>query len=82
MMPSTTPCSKPSPDNGDKAGSGGDDSASEPHGRELVDAARVSLDRTAMAVDGKTLRRDFPWVTVRRPRRQFPTDCAAEHWLQ
>jgi hemolysin D len=47
--------SKPSPDNANRAGSGpgGDDSASEPQGRELVYTAHVSLDRTAMAVDGR-----------------------------
>jgi hemolysin D len=45
--------SKPSFDAGNKTGSRGNDSASEPQGRELVYAAHISLDRTAMAVDGK-----------------------------
>jgi hemolysin D len=44
--------SKPSADAGNKASSGSADSASEPQGRELVYAAHISLDRTAMAVDG------------------------------
>ena len=43
--------SKPPSDTG-KAGSESTDSASEPQGRELVYAAHISLDRTAMAVDG------------------------------
>ena len=49
--------SKPSSDAGNKAGSGGDDSASEPQGRELVYAERVSLDRTSMDVDGRDVPR-------------------------
>jgi len=44
--------SKPASDTANKAGSESADSASEPQGRELVYAAHVSLDRTAMAVDG------------------------------
>ena len=44
--------SKPSSETGNKAGSESADSASEPQGRELVYAAHISLDRTAMAVDG------------------------------
>jgi len=44
--------SKPPSDTGNKAGSESTDSASEPQGREFVYAAHISLDRTAMAVDG------------------------------
>jgi hemolysin D len=47
--------SKPPSETGDKANSGNSDSASEPQGRELVYAAHVSLDRTSMDVDGKSL---------------------------
>jgi hemolysin D len=46
--------SKPaSPDAGTKPNSANSDSDSEPQGRELVYAAHISLDRTAMAVDGR-----------------------------
>jgi len=45
--------SKPSSDTGNKGSSGTADSASEPQGRELVYAAHISLDCTAMAVDGR-----------------------------
>jgi hemolysin D len=45
--------SKPASDTGNKAGSESADSASEPQGRELVYAAHVSLDLTAMVVDGR-----------------------------
>jgi hemolysin D len=45
--------SKPGADTDNKASSGSADSASEPPGRELVYAAHVSLDRTAMDVDGR-----------------------------
>ena len=41
--------SKPASGTGNKTGSEGADSASEPQGGELVYAAHVSLDRTAMA---------------------------------
>jgi hemolysin D len=43
---------KPVLDNGNRANSTNSDSASEPQGHELVYAARVSLDRTSMDVDG------------------------------
>jgi hemolysin D len=37
------------------------DSASEPQGHELVYAAHVSLERTAMAIDGKDVRSPPEW---------------------
>jgi len=43
---------KLSPDAGNKWGSETANSASEPHGRELVYAAHVSPDRNSIAVDG------------------------------
>jgi hemolysin D len=43
---------KPILNNGNRANSANSDSASEPQGHELVYAARVSLDRTSMEVDG------------------------------
>ena len=48
--------SKPaSSDTGTKANSANSDSASEPQGQELVYAARISLDRTSMEVDGNNV---------------------------
>jgi hemolysin D len=47
--------SKPPSDTGNKAGSESTDSASEPQGRELVYAAHISLDRSAMDVDGSNV---------------------------
>ena len=46
---------KPASDISNKANSGNSDSASEPQGHELVYAARVSLDRTSMIVDGRNV---------------------------
>src|SRR5215469_16184537 len=46
---------KPVLDSGNKTNSTNYDSASEPQGHELVYAARVSLDRTSMDVDGKNV---------------------------
>jgi hemolysin D len=42
-------------DNGNKANPANSDSASEPQGHELVYAAHVSLDRTAMEVDDRSV---------------------------
>jgi hypothetical protein len=47
-----------------RSAQGGDDSASEPQGRELVYAARVSLDRTSVDVDGRDVPRPRTAVTV------------------
>jgi hemolysin D len=53
--------SKPSSDSANKTGAETADSASEPQGRELVYAAHVSLDRTAMAVDGRDVQLSPAW---------------------
>ena len=47
-----------------RSAQGGDDGASEPQGRELVYAARVSLDRTSVDVDGRDVPRPRTAVTV------------------